>query len=417
MSHSGYNSVLIPKYMHDFSCLGSACEDCCCKGWTVFIDHTTYKKYRRVKHPELKPQLDKYINRYRSKPNEYNYAKIIIKKNEDCPFLNEENLCGIQLKLGEQYLSKTCSVYPRCNNLVDGILEGSGTISCPEMARLVLLNPYPMEFDQVDDWPHAEYLLMRSLNSEAKTFRDSSSVKYFWPIRVFTIKVLQSKVYRLWERLLFLNIFYGKLQALVDSHEEKKIEDLIEEYNRIIGDVDTLRTVLAGIPMATNIQLKLIKLVMDLRYIHEAGINSTRYLECYHQFILGLECVEGKTWGDILLNYDNAYHNLAPWLTEHEYILENYLVNYVFKDLMPFQDGRSLLESFCMMIVNYAYIKALLIGMAAFHKTMDDKLVVKLIQSFSRTVEHNAVYINNIYDLFKKEDMFQTSYIAALIRN
>jgi lysine-N-methylase len=30
-----------------------------------------------------------------------------------CPFLTEENLCQIQRELGEEYLSYTCSVYPR----------------------------------------------------------------------------------------------------------------------------------------------------------------------------------------------------------------------------------------------------------------------------------------------------------------
>jgi len=40
------------------------------------FDRETYKKYRKVKNSELKPLLDKYINRNRSNPTEQNYAKI-----------------------------------------------------------------------------------------------------------------------------------------------------------------------------------------------------------------------------------------------------------------------------------------------------------------------------------------------------
>ena len=36
-------SLLIPQYFKNFTCIGSDCEDSCCIGWRVDIDHNTYK--------------------------------------------------------------------------------------------------------------------------------------------------------------------------------------------------------------------------------------------------------------------------------------------------------------------------------------------------------------------------------------
>lgn len=133
--------LLTPQYMRRFMCIGSQCEDTCCFGWRVNIDRATYRKYRRVTDPELRQELDSCIKRNRSQPGEQNYARIKMDRGKACPFLNEESLCRIQLRLGEEFLSDICVTYPRVANLVNNVLEKSATMSCPEAARLALLNP------------------------------------------------------------------------------------------------------------------------------------------------------------------------------------------------------------------------------------------------------------------------------------
>jgi lysine-N-methylase len=64
---------------------------------------------------------------------------------QECPFM-EEKLCGIQKTLGEDKLSDTCATYPRNNRLLGGQHEQSLTLSCPEAARLALLQADAMDF-------------------------------------------------------------------------------------------------------------------------------------------------------------------------------------------------------------------------------------------------------------------------------
>lgn len=48
-----------------------------------------------------------------------------------------------------------------------------------------------------------------------------------------------------------------------------------------------------------------------------------------------------------------------------------------------------------MLVVHYALIKLILIGMSSYHKGLTAEPVLKLIQSFAKTVEHN----NDVFSL------------------
>ncbi|MCH3023273.1 lysine-N-methylase, partial [Listeria monocytogenes] len=88
--------------------------------------------------------------------------------------------------------------------------------------------------------------------------------------------------------------------------------------------------------------------------------------------------------------YADAYKkHYEPFMNEHEYMLENYLVNHVFKNLFPFTGEKDLFDAYVMLVMHYSLIKMHLIGMAGFHRTLTVDLIVKLIQSFAKTVEHN----------------------------
>ena len=98
--------------------------------------------------------------------------------------------------------------------------------------------------------------------------------------------------------------------------------------------------------------------------------------------------------------------------------MENYLVNYVFKNLFPFSGEKHIFDNYVMLIVHYAMIKMLLIGMAGFHKEkFKTEHVIKLIQSFSRTVEHNSAYLKKVNKLLRDNKFNTMPYMAILIKN
>jgi lysine-N-methylase len=92
-------------------------------------------------------------------------------------------------------------------------------------------------------------------------------------------------------------------------------------------------------------------------------------------------------------------------------------VNYVFKNLFPFSEENKLFDDYMCLVLHFSLIKMHLIGMSAFNKFLSDDLVVALIQSFAKTVEHNQQYINNIMDLMRKNEFNTMAYMAILIKN
>jgi lysine-N-methylase len=130
---------LRPHYAKNFHCIGTRCEDNCCRGWDVFIDKATYQRYQSL--PALRPIMDERFVRLNDDASDDRYALIRDVSSSVCRFLSSDRLCRIQQEYGDAYLSVTCATYPRIPRRIDGLLEQPLSLSCPEAARLVLLNP------------------------------------------------------------------------------------------------------------------------------------------------------------------------------------------------------------------------------------------------------------------------------------
>lgn len=407
--------VLVPRYIHDFKCIGSDCEANCCEaGWYINIDKKTYKKYQKIRG-ELVPSLKKYIKRNRSTPSDHFYADIQLKQCGTCPFLTENKLCSIQNQLGTEFLSLTCLTYPRESNLVNGIVEKSLTMACPEAARVALLNPELMEFVEDEELTKERNSFRRNINTN-NTSGSNELEHYFWELRVFTIQVLQNRLYSLADRLIILGMFYQKAQSYVNEGRTKELPSLIDSYMSLITD-GAFDTTLQELPTQYKIQIQFLKALVDIRY--DVGISSNRYAECLNEFFLGLGYVEGQIEENkATLNYKNAYSNYyEPFMNDREYILENYMVNYVFRKTFPLSGEDKLFDNFVKLVLHYALIKLHLVGLASFHKGLTVDIVIKLISTIAEVVEHNTIYVKRVMKILKENNYTSMAYMSILIKN
>jgi lysine-N-methylase len=404
--------VLAPEYTFRFSCIGPECEDTCCRGWRVHIDKDTYRKYRRIRHPELRSILDKACTRNRSNPTSKTYAKLNMNQNGMCPLLSPEGWCRIHAELGAEYLSHVCWVYPRIIHEVDQVLECFLTFSCPEATRLALLDPKPMEFVQVPELGNDRSVPRQRVDTvDVRLARRLES--YFWPLRHFVISLLQARSYTVWERLVILGLFMQKLESLQDEGF-RSVPGLIEQYCGTVPG-GALRESLASVPVQETIQAKLARELVSERL--RQSVSNKTYVQCLVETLVGLGVTGNTTDEAIGERYREAYQDhYSAYMSEREYILEHYLVNHVFKNLFPL-GGRGPFGEYVMLVIHYALIKMHLIGMAAFHKGLTDELVIRLIYSFSRVIEHNPIYLNRIFRLLSQSGLNNMAYMAILIRN
>jgi lysine-N-methylase len=121
---------------------------------------------------------------------------------------------------------------------------------------------------------------------------------------------------------------------------------------------------------------------------------------------------------------------LARFRSEHEYMLEHYLVGYVFRTLFPFGStsvNRKLAEhgfmhsisrQYQLMVVNFVVIETLLAGIAAFY---DERFGVaealRLIQGATKTFEHSLSYPGKVLGLLAQKGMVDCASMSMLIRD
>ena len=86
----------------------------------------------------------------------------------NCTMLDDDRLCKIQKELGPEFLSNTCAVYPRTLNRVDNIVEKSATLSCPETARLALLNKDGIGFIEAQEPSSTRGYMRKDIGSKGK---------------------------------------------------------------------------------------------------------------------------------------------------------------------------------------------------------------------------------------------------------
>lgn len=74
-------------------------------------------------------------------------------------------------------------------------------------------------------------------------------------------------------------------------------------------------------------------------------------------------------------------------------------------------------DNFIMLILHYSLIKLHLIGMARFHKGLTEDVVIALIQSFAKSVEHNSIFLDRAFKLLKENGYSSMAHMAILIKN
>lgn len=400
-------TILTPEYMNKFQCIGSACEDTCCAGWQVDIDKRTYQKYRSTKHPDLKGMLKDNVKRNRTSTSNETYARIAMDSSGSCAMLDGERLCTIQKKLGSEYLSKTCAIYPRVFNQVDSILEKSATLSCPETARLALLNEEGIGFIEV-----------KELDSSRGFTRSNMILKgreeLFWELRIFSIQILQNRRVSIENRLIILGMFYQRVQTLSLTDRKEQLETIKNEFEKRIKNKAFLVSI-ENLPKSLKFQINVCKKLMEQRLTFQ--ITSQRYMDCLLEMVEGLGVNEELEEKAVIKRYKEAYeNNYKLFMEKHEYILENYLVNSVFKSLFPYNQA-TFFEDFVMLVINFSMIKIHLIGMGGYHNGLDTEIVVKLIQSYTKTIEHNRDYLQKVEELLKESGYTTMAHMVVLIKN
>ena len=407
-------SLIRPEYSQRFRCIGPACEDSCCQGWAVNIDRPAYEKYQAVPAGPLRTLLDESIERTPDAANPLHFARMRMTPSLTCPVLNEERLCRIHAELGEEFLCHTCATYPRIVSSIDGIEEKALSLSCPEAARLVLLDPdlmtprsdggYQMTWDETK-------LQVRAL------------LPFFWPIREIVFALVRNRVYPLWQRLFLIGTLCRRLDAVARGETDRGVAPVLEGFSAAVAQ-GSLRTAMETVPADLALQLDMVLQLAGL--CRERAQISPRFLETVGAFRQGIGSAPEATMQSLLAAYAAGYDRwYAPFFAAHPHVLENYLINAMFRRQFPFgtRDGKLILEpemarEFAALSTQFALIKGLLIGVAGFHKDgFSAGHVIFTVQSASKHFEHHPQFLDQMHALLASTGRDNAHGLTMLLRN
>lgn len=434
-----------PDFEKRFRCIGSSCEDTCCRGWKVDIDPDTYLKYITLPAGPLRARIHQHILTADqilpsgrrvdglAPPSSQRHlnpdstccapavvdhlpvpvsANIRLTADARCPFLDQSQLCQIQLELGESFLSHTCSTFPRSYFTIDNFKEKTLSLSCPEAARLVLLAPrltmdepaYQIEWD---DSPDARFPLQY----------------FFWPIREFSLSLIRNRAYPLWQRMFLLALFANRLDALARGQLNRGFARLLDDFVRAI-QMGSLRNEMEQIPPSPMLQLEMVLRLINLGI--RPSFRSDRFNECLRAFAHGIGHLPGVPIESKVANYTRAFVDVyEPFFACHPEILENYLAHEIAHVLFPF--GQSLLnptmeprpaKAFALLAIQFAILKGLLIGSAAFHReNFSTAHVIQIAQTAYKHFEHDHDFLVEAQAALTARGLDNIPGLAALIRN
>jgi lysine-N-methylase len=406
--------VLRPTYSDRFHCLGSECEETCCAYWQVHFDPETVKKYRDMDSGPLQDLILSSLESPRAGTARPGDMNLRMGPDGTCPLLNEQRLCRIQIEMGAGYLSHICLSYPRQKSIIDGQEEVTLTLSCPEAARLILL-----EGDLLA--PPAEDPLSSLWDDSGR--KPLPPLAFFWPIREFIVRLLLNRRYPLWQRLFLIGSFCRRLDASVQDPSRHPIPVLLREFPAAV-ESGQLRPAMDQIPADHALQLDLL-LNLIFRYISRNRI-SRRFEAVLRAFTAAIGLKKKNSMQELTPPYASAIRqSLAPFTEKHPQFFENLLLNTVLYECFPF--GRTAADpslpieasrNFARLATQFALIRGLLAGLARSQgAAFEPRMAAAAVQSIWKHFEHNALYLEESQKLLQERGVNDTRGLTMLIRD
>ncbi len=301
--------ITTPFYYKDFKCIAGACTDTCCAGWDVDVDEASYKYYKSVKG-----SFGKRLKSVMVKSEEGGCTFTL--NNGRCPVLNDENLCDLDIALGEENLCDTCAEFPRFINEYGNTREIGIAPSCITAGEIIFNYKDKLVFENTenDEFP--------------KTYNDIDPLTYIQltSARKMAYSIVQNRAYTINDRCVLLLEFAKKIQKHLDSERDELIANVVNAFK----DMDYQQSVL------DNAKKKY------------SGFDDTAYRYIYKYFdkFKGMEVINPDWFKVLEVNnefmqdcdkngmsdfFNKMYNEFDTYYEDRQFEYEQLLVYYVYR--------------------------------------------------------------------------------------
>lgn len=392
-----------PQYVGEFKCDGVKCNARCCKGWTITIDEKTLEQYSQAQDAND-------ITCHIKFNSERNLNVVTLDERGFCPFLTENNLCRLQRDHGEEFLSTTCTTYPRYTRKLGRFFERALTLSCPVAAEMILFSGEPIQagFVTVSEKVHCGggKISITEVNCS------QAMADLCFEIQGAIISILQERRLTIDQRLIVTGFFLDKLQELMSTKPAdnappfaavRAVKQLIASYNPKVFLRDrvppAIKSIVLDVPKFTERMLRLVNIFCGGNF----AAQDKKFM------LAALDALQLRPDGkDLSLEkiadgYERRAAARADFTARYSTLLENYLVNEIFVNAYPWRFKASLTKNFAVFLMTYKVFELILFAGTLKGLASRDGLL-NMITTFARRTDHNGKFGEEVLALLKDDD-------------
>ncbi|MEL7633636.1 flagellin lysine-N-methylase [Sporomusa sphaeroides] len=301
----------VPSHVMGFSC--SRCTRCCTNKWRIEIDDTSYEKLY-----DQYSLLGRQQKLYKNISVETNGRFVRFASNGNCVFLDDNNLCSIQVQLGQEFLPDVCKLYPRRVFASKRGWELALSLSCRTAVDTLLHHPITItELPYAAEQPEPPFYFARP-NTFKWYFPENQSPDdirhHYYRLENSLVQILQRTEYSVGERLIMVAAAGCSScpQALPPDKQLGSFRLFCQKYLSEHGSgrsSQLLRSLLLVVALDTILSLE--EATFSIR-LTVPPLNPAQYLQTLEKY------------------YFPAQKDVSP-------LLENYLVNFVLSKHFFFQ--------------------------------------------------------------------------------
>ncbi|MEQ8197162.1 MAG: flagellin lysine-N-methylase [Clostridiaceae bacterium] len=364
-----------------FKCTADKCRFTCCEGWDVSIDTDTYNKWKKENHNSDHILNKVKIKKYGSK-TEYFINK---ETNGSCPFLDKQGLCQIVKSHGEEYLSLTCHMFPRIENIFEDRRELSLSCACPEVVELISS-------------------ITGKINMISKNVINSKSNLSELKIREVLLNIIQQENFPLENKLIICfqmlltileneNLREDSLLNELEKYKNREyIQELIEMYQEIELNIDD------SVEEVNNLFLDIIQ-----NYKEVSGLETL--LKDISDFGENIK----------IRSLSAKWHDYKSFFEQHNQLIENCIVSKILSRCVS-DDIEEMTISFQMIILEYLLVRYAVFLKYCMNKSKEPDIqdIKDYIAAFSRIIDNNTeAVIEFIKDGFG-EAVLEVGYLCFI---
>ncbi|MDH5183830.1 MAG: flagellin lysine-N-methylase [Gammaproteobacteria bacterium] len=417
--------------MNEFRCLAQDCEDNCCKRWSVRLDKEHYSQILQLGsvHAKLQSTINQSVHITRHPADKHHFATIDMDEEGYCPFLNQESLCQLQ-DLGDiNVLGNTCANYPRVMYQIDDTVEMVGALSCPEVTRLCFRSNETPALIPVglESLPREDYTLTHHIDTQRAPYYE----RRFPLIREAFLNIAIHHGYTSKQKLYLLCYLSQRLSVHYHSGCDDSIETILQhELTRFSGTTikKSLLTNMDNFQDLTKTGLITVQSIFSIRIQHFQQDPLTPYvndiIESYREdmpFDMEIDALS-EIYVERKETISHSVHiQLEDYLSRH---LHNCLLREWY---IRFPNPFNYMQ---MITLRQAMLRFLLYSHPSIqqwcqteaehtdetlHKVIEE-ISVEIFYLFSRSIEHDVAFLQNVYSTLLTEDMMNLDTTLAFLK-